>query len=152
MSCLPQHINHQTWKCVSAFPPCQPFLFVLSSCFPTTRINGDVSILHWGGGFQMEHLILTGLHLKSEIISPIVGIPSRGVIRSLESQLHSFVHSADKFWRNLNDTTDMATVLMGYTVSRQRYSRIRKTLFNWKFEEVLWKRSIRGNEKTYQRD
>lgn len=47
----------------------------------------------------MEHLILTGLCLKPETISPNGGFRMKGVIsKSMECPLHPFVHSADGFF------------------------------------------------------
>lgn len=47
----------------------------------------------------MEHLILTGLCLKPETISPNGGFHMKGVIsKSMECPLHPFVHSADGFF------------------------------------------------------
>lgn len=47
----------------------------------------------------MERLILTGLCLKPETISPNGGFRMKGVIsKSTECPLHPFVHSADGFF------------------------------------------------------
>ena len=47
----------------------------------------------------MEHLILTGLCLQPETISPNGGFPMKGVInKSMECPLYPFVHSADGFF------------------------------------------------------
>lgn len=85
---------------------------------------------------------------RATITSPNGGMARRqGVKWAVESGLHPFVHSTNGYWRNWNNITNTALVLVWATIGRDLTEVIRQTRIHSHFEQCS-ERDVEGRSET----